>query len=226
MWVTETFRFLYKSLVGYWFSVPHGYLPQKPILYPVPHGIWLGGRMVYSFLVTTDLYDMIMTDADAILANFYWIPPKGKLNKLFSTVGKPVVIVIRNRFVALPKLLETLKKLEAAGTTGLFAGSRISLSELKHICLASSIPVFAASGPEVEEIKSKIEAGVFAVCIQGKTVSEELIRSLHRSFPGTPVIAFCSRSEKLMGESVKSGADAVIFKPCVPFNKQSEPMDF
>jgi hypothetical protein len=225
-WVYKTIWFLYKSLTGYWFSKPHVNLPQKPVLYQIPNGVMLGGRIVYTILVTTSLVDMIMTDADAILANFYWIPPISKLNELFSTVNKPVVISIRKRFLTKPKLAATIKKLEAAGTGGLFTGSRVSLSGLKYICLASSVPVFAASRPEMEEIKSKINAGAFAVCIQGKTISKELMRSLHRSFPGTPVIAVCNRSEKLIAKSVNSGTDAVIFKPCVPFSVQSEPIDF
>lgn len=218
LWVTEVFWFQFKSLSGYWFSVPHGYLPQKPLLYPVPQGIWLGGRKVHSLLVTTDFYDMIMTDADAILADFYWIPPQRKLHELFSVVRKPVVIYVRKNFFVRPKLTATIKRLEVAGAAGLFVGRRFRLAELKQACLASSVPVFAASRPKIEDIKSKIDAGVFAVCIQAKRITGKFMELMRHSFPNIPVIAFCNRSERLVGESVKSGPDAVFFRPCIPFD--------
>jgi len=214
---TETSRFLYKSLLGLWFYAPPGYLPQKPGLHSLPHGVWLGGRMVYTILITHSLFDMIKTNADAVLANFFIIPGKSKLSKIFSTVRKPVIVSVGNTFTTSSGLAETAKKLEIAGAAGLYTGRMFPLSKLKKICSECSIPVFSASAPETEEITSKINAGVFAVCIQGKNISRKLMKTLRESFPYLPVIALCNRSQRLMERSVILGTDVVIFKPCVPF---------
>lgn len=216
---TETPRFLYNSILSRWFYVPAGYqyLPLKPKLYSFPRGFRLGGRLIFSILSTRDEFEMKTTDADAILAHFFILPDEKRLKKLLSNAGKPVIISVRYMFTASSKLADTAKKLEIAGAAGLYIGRKFPNAVLKKICSESSVPVFSASGKAEVEITSKIEAGVFAVCIPGESISKELVRPLHELSPGMPVIASCNRSEKLIEQAVKSGIDAVIFKPCTPF---------
>jgi hypothetical protein len=208
---------LYKSLLSRWFYVPAGsqYLAKKPKMLSSAKGFWLRGRFVHSMLSTSDEYQMWATDADAILADFVFVPGEKRLERLFSIIKKPVIISVR--FVYNKKKLPTLaKKFETSGAAGFYVPRMLPNKVLEETCSACTIPVFAASGPDVEEVKSKIEAGVFAVCIPGKDVSKELEISLHRLFPDITVIASCNRSEKLMQRSEESGIDAVIFKPCIP----------
>ncbi len=223
-YLTETSQFLYKSLLSRWFYVPAGYqyLSQKPKLHSFPRGFRLGGQLIFSILSTRDEFEMRTTDADAILAHFFIIPDEKKLKKQLSNVGKPVIISVRHTFKLSSKLADTAKKLEMAGAAGLYIGRKFPNAVLKKICSECSVPVFSASGKAEEEITSKIEAGVFAVCIPGENISKEQVRPLHELSPGAPVIASCNRSEKLMEQAVKSGIDAVIFRPCIPFKMEWE----
>jgi hypothetical protein len=148
------------------------------------------------------------------------IPNEKKLKKIIYNTDKPVIISIRHSFTALSKLCLIAKKLETLGVAGFFVGRKFPYPVLKKICSECSVPVFSASGTEMEDIRSKIDAGVFAVCISGKNISKELVGPLHKQFPDVPVLASCNRSEKIMHRSVKSGTDAVIFKPCIPFKME------
>jgi len=209
--------FLYKNLLSKWFYVPVGsqYQPEKPEAILSEKGFRLGGKFVHSLLSTRDEYTMWATDADAILADFIFIPGENRLKKLFSVIKKPVIISVRFIYNQ-SKLPALAKKVETLGAAGFYVHRRVPNMVLEKICSVCTIPVFAASGPHLEEIKSKVETGIFAVCIPGKDVSKELEISLHRLFPDVPVIASCSRSEKLMQRSEESGIDAIIFKPCIP----------
>lgn len=209
--------FLYNSLLSRWFYVPVGsrYLANKPEMLSSARGFRLGGRFVHTLLSTSDEYTMWATDADAILADFIFPPGEKRLKRLFSVVKKPVIVSVRFVYNK-TKLPALAKRFETMGAAGFYVRRTLPTTVLEKICSACSVPVFAASGPDVGEVKSKIEAGVFAVCIPAKDVSRELERSLHRLFPDVPVIASCSRSEKLMKHSEASGVDAVIFKPCIP----------
>ena len=209
--------FLYKSLLSRWFYVPVGsqYLAKKPETLSSAKGFWLRNRFVHTLLSTSDEYQMWTTDADAILADFVFIPGEKRLERLFSIIKKPVIISVRFVYNK-TKLPALAKKFETYGAAGFYVPRMLPNKVLEETCSACTIPVLAASGPDVEEVRSKIEAGVFAVCIPGKDVSKELEISLHRLFPDVPVIASCNRSEKLMQRSEESGIDAVIFKPCIP----------
>lgn len=217
-------RFLYESLLNRWFYVPVGsrYLSTKPEFSSFPKGFRLRDRWVYSLLCTGDEFEMRTTDADAILADFFIMPGEGRLKKLLSNVGKPVIISIGIEHAIISRLPDLTQKLEKTGVAGFYARRTLSNITLKKICLESSVPVISAASARSEEIISKINTGVYAICITGKNISKELVRYLHELYPDMPVIASSNRSEKLLFHNLKSGIDAVIFKPCIPFEKDWE----
>lgn len=209
---------LYNSLLSRWFYVPMGSqnLPLKPKLYSFPGGVRLKGRLVYTILSTRDEFEMWTTDADAILAHFYFIPGKEKLKRILSITAKPIIVSVDFGFITSSGVLSLAKILESFGAAGLYARRKFPVDLLKKICLECTVPVFAASSADIGELTVKINAGVYAVCIPGKDISTGLIKLLHQSFPDNPVLAMCNKSEKQMQNSIKSGSDAVIFQPCVP----------
>jgi len=210
----------YNSILSRWFYVPVGSqnLPVKPKLYAFPGGFKLKGKLIYSILSTRDEYEMMTTDAEAILAHFYFIPGKEKLKRILSISGKPAIVSVDHAFITKSGVLSLAKKLESYGAAGLYARRKFPFDLLEKICSECSVPVFAASSADIGEITSKINAGVYAVCIAGKDISTELTKLLHQAFPDNPVLAMCNKSEKQMQNSVQSGSDAFIFRPCIQYN--------
>ncbi|HCE57576.1 MAG TPA: hypothetical protein DER09_07120 [Prolixibacteraceae bacterium] len=209
---------LYNSILSRWFYVPVGSqkIPVKPKLLSSPEGFKLNGKLVRTVLFSCDEYEISKTDADAILSHFYFIPGNEKLKRILSIPEKPAIISIDYAFITTSGVLSLAKKLESFGAAGLYAGRKFPVDMLNKICSECTLPVFAASDADIGEITSKINAGAYALCISGKDISTELIRLLHQSFPGNPVLAMCNKSEKQMQNSVISGIDAVIFQPCIP----------
>ncbi len=216
----EASRFLYNALLSRWFYVPVGSqnLPVKPKLFSFPGGFKLNGKLIYTILSTRDEYEMLMTDAEAILAHFYFIPGKEKLKRILSISGKPTIVTVDFAFLNPLGILSLAKILESLGVAGLYVSRKFPVDLLRKICSEATIPVFAVSSADIGEITSKINAGVYAVCIAGKDISTELITLLHQSFPNIPVLAMCNKSEKQMQKSVKYGSDAFIFRPFIPNN--------
>jgi hypothetical protein len=210
----------YHSILSRWFYVPAGpqNLPLKPKLFSFQGGFKLNGKLIYTILSTRDEYEMMTTDADAILAHFYFIPGKEKLKRILSTSGKPTIVTVDFAFINPLGVLSLAKILESLVAAGLYVNRKFPVDVLGKICRECTLPVFAACSPDLGEITSKINAGVYAVCISGKDISTELTKLLHQSFPNKPVLAMCNKSDKQMQNSVKAGSDAFIFKPCIPYN--------
>lgn len=210
----------YNSILSRWFYVPVGspYLPVKPKLFSFPGGFKLNGKLIYTILSTRDEYEMLTTDAEAILAHFYFIPGKEKLKRILSITGKPTIVTVDFAFINPLGVLSLTRILESLGVAGLYVSRKFPVDVLSKICSESTVPVFAASSADIGEITSKIIAGVYAVCLAGKDISTELTKLLHLSFPNNPVLAMCNKSEKQMQDSVKSGSDAFIFRPCIQYN--------
>jgi hypothetical protein len=217
-------RLMYKSILSRWFYMPAGnrYFPLRPRLYPFPRGIKFNGQLVYFILATNNIYEMLATNADVILASFFILPREEKLKKMLHTIRKPVILAVRDAFTTSSELIKLARKIEKLGAAGLHTGANTPVPVLKKICTECSIPVFSDSAPDMDKIRMKIDAGVFAVCIPWKNDSEKIVKSLHKSFPDIPVISFCNRSEKIMTQAVKSEIDAVIYRPCIPFKMEWE----
>jgi hypothetical protein len=158
---------------------------------------------------------MMTTDAEAILAHFYFIPGKEKLNRIISISDKPIIVTVDFGFINPLGVLRLTKTLESLGASGLYVNRKFPVDVFGKICSESTVPVFAASSADIGEITSKINAGAYAVCLAGKDISTELTKLLHQSFPNNPILAVCNKSEKQMQNSVKSGSDAFIFRPCI-----------
>jgi len=75
----------------------------------------------------------------------------------------------------------------------------------------------------LNHILSKIDAGAYAICLPGKHITKNLIDRLHESRPRIPVIASCGKSKDAMVRSLRSGVDAVIYRPCIPFGSENIP---
>lgn len=214
------------NLLAKWFYVHPGYLPATPHLCSLPQGIELNGRLIRSILVTSNLYEMIKTDADAIWTDFHIFPGKPHILKILSSVKKPVIVRIANRWSTTATLTETLKVLADNGTAGLYVDTNCPTPKLLTICTNSSIPVLAGSSPELSVIAPKFDAGISAVCVAGKTISLGQINSIREKYPRLPVIACCHRSVQVINHSIHSGAGAVAFKPCIVYRDKLWAEDF
>jgi hypothetical protein len=210
----------YNSILSRWFYVPSESqnLPVKPKLFSFPGGFKLKCKLIYTVLSTRDEYEIMTTDAEAILAHFYFIPGKEKLKGILSISDKPIIVTVDFAFINPLGILSLAKTLESLGIAGLYVSRKFPVDVLGKICSECTVPVFAASSADIGEITSKINAGVYAVCLAGKDISTELTKLLHLSFPNNPVLAICNKSEKQMQNSVTSGTDAFIFRPCIQYN--------
>jgi hypothetical protein len=215
-----TVRLSYNDQLNRWFCMGSLYTSGKPEFLSSARGFRLKDRMIYALLSTTDELKMRTTDAEAILAGFFFLPGEKRLKNILSEAGKLIILPVNPWLSLLSGLPALVKKLEQTGAAGLYAGRWLPNTILKKICSESSLPVICATGPRLEEITLKINAGAYAVCLKSQDISRKLVNFLHEAYPYTPVIASCGRSKKRMLNCVKSRVDAVIFRPCILFETE------
>lgn len=209
----------YHSGLSRWFLVPEGagYKPIKPSFLPKLNGIKINGSWIQCVISTCSFYDIHTTNADAVFANFLFYPGKEKPGKILQLTRKPVIISVPHIFVSKPGLQKIATELENSGAAGLYTGPYFPVSELKKICSSCSVPVFSFSGTKTEEIKFKVNSGIFALCFSAKNITKSLITEVRNLFPAIKIVAVCGRSEKFIVKFRDYGIDAIFFKPCVPY---------
>jgi hypothetical protein len=213
-------RLFYHDPLNRWFYIGPLYTPGKPEFLSSVRGFRLKDRMIYALLSTTDELKIMTTDAEAILAGFFFLPSEKWLKGVLQRAGKLIILPVNPWLILLSGLPGQVKKLEQTGAAALYTGRWLSNTALKKICSESPLPVICATGPRLEKVMLKINAGAYAVCLRSQDVSKKLVSFLHETYPYTPVIASCGRSKKRMLDCVKSGVDAVIFRPCILFEAE------
>jgi len=176
--------------------------------------------LICSILATTDEFEMRETDADAIIADYLMLPGEKHLKEIFSKLNKPVIISVGFGLTKTSKLPGLAKKFELLGAAGILTGRMIPNPILEKICSECSVPVIASVGTNSNEIASRINAGAYAIVLNGKNISTALINFLNDSYPNIPVIVDGGKSENIIVKSIESGADAVIYKPCILFEER------
>lgn len=214
--VTEVLH--YTSILNRWFYVPSGvrYNSLKPAFLPDANGFVIKGRMVRNVISTYDLYEINTTNADALFIDSLFFIREERIRKIFQFTDKPVILSVPHFFTSKLKLVKIAVELENSGVSGLYTGPYFPVPELKKICSLCSVPIFSFSGTKIDEIKEKVNSGVFALCFSGKKISQPLIKNVRNMFPSVKIIALCGRSENLINKCNHTGIDAIIFKPCVP----------
>ena len=210
-----TIRLCYDGMLSRWFYVDPHYTSGKPEFLYSARGSRLKDRLISALLLTNSEFHMKTTDAEAVLANFFFFPGEQRLKRLFPESERLLVLRVQLWHILLFRLSGLVRRYDGTGASGLYAGRWLSDRALKRICSESSLPVICATGPGRDEISSKIEAGASALCLRGQDISKNRINSLHEAYPYIPVIASCGRSKKTMLNSVKAGVNAVIFKPFI-----------
>jgi|GEM_PF-5162116 len=221
--------FLDESALSYhdslhrWFAVPTGPVctSAKPRFLSFSGGFTLGNRLIHAILFARSRFNIKTTDADAVIANFFLIPGKREVKETLLKTGQPFIFPVRFWLILLFGYPFLAEKLEESGASGVFAASRLPYPMLKKLCQKISLPVISAASPSLNHILSKIDAGAYAVCIPGKSVTKKMINQLHESCPRVPVIASCGKSKDKMIHSLRSGVDAVIYRPCIPFGSEN-----
>ncbi len=209
----------YRDPLNKWFYVPAGFTPVKPEFLSFTRGFRLKNKLVHAILSAGDEYSIQTTDADAVITNFFLTNGKRETGRKLP--GTPVIFQIHFWSVFLFGLSNLINRIERSGAAGLYVTKWLPGSVLKKLCQETSLPVISAGKSDMDQVLFMIKAGVYAVCLPGKHVSKEMITVLHESHPNVPLIASCGKSKNTMMHCLKSGIDAIIYRPCIPFGSEN-----
>ena len=215
----------YRDSLHRWFYVPTGpvYTSSKPGFLSFSKGFILENRLIQAILLSRVEISIRTTNADAVITNFYMIPRESHVKGELLKAEKPFILPVRFWFFLFRGYRALAKKLEDSGASGIFVPGWLPYPVVKKLSNNISLPVISAAYPALNHILSKIDAGAYAICLPGKHITKNLIERLHESCPRVPIIAYCGKSKDTMLRSLKSGADAVIYRPCIPLGSENIP---
>ncbi|MFB9079166.1 hypothetical protein ACFFLS_03860 [Flavobacterium procerum] len=181
-------------------------------------GLQLGGKVLKSFLFSTDMALIENNDADAVLAVYPFSPSVKIIKTLIEFSDKPVICGVGGGTTKGKKSLEMAMYAEQAGAAGIIVNIPFENKDLKKIREKIKIPIIASiASSDYNFLKSKMDAGVDIFHVTGGIHTNAILKSIANIFPGFPIMATGGKSMESIEEAIKAGSKAIVLSP--PSNK-------
>lgn len=178
-------------------------------------GIKINGRVLRSFIFTTDVATIRNNNADAVIAVYPFLPQPIITQAIVSVADVPVFCGIGSSAGAggIKRVVNLAKHAEYQGAQGVVVSANISNEAVAEISSAIDIPVILTVISGNTDFKARLEAGVSILNVSGAMETPAIIKSIRGEYPYVPIIATGGPSDATIKETILAGANAITYTP-------------
>ena len=176
-------------------------------------GIKIFGRVLKSFLFTTDIAFVRNTDADAVMAVYPFTPQPSINQAIMTTADVPVMCSVGGGELKDERAVHLALETEFRGAVGAVLGPEIDNEIIAKIKKRIDIPVVVTVVSEKEDIERRIESGADILNVSGAENTCRIIERIRNKYPYIPIIATGGPTDDSIRETIDCGADAITYTP-------------
>ncbi|MEG0257124.1 MAG: hydrolase [Christensenella sp.] len=176
-------------------------------------GIKIFGRMLRSFLFTTDIALIKNTDADAIMAVYPFTPQPSINQAIMTTADVPVMCSVGGGEVDDKRAVNLALEAEFRGAMGAVLSPQVENDMIARIKKRVDIPVVVTIVSEKEDIERRVESGADILNVSGADNTCAIIERIRNQYPYIPIIATGGPTDDSIRETIDCGADAITYTP-------------
>lgn len=177
------------------------------------NGIRVFGRILRSFIFTTDIALLMNNNADAVMGVYPFTSLSVVNHSLINASPVPVFCGIGGMNVPEEKLLDVAKEAEHSGAYGVVANSYVKSEMISKLKKALDIPVVVTVVSVRDDIERKLDSGADMFNISGAGETCAIIEKVKKKFHYVPIIATGGPSDETIIQTIEYGADAISFTP-------------
>lgn len=176
-------------------------------------GIRVFGRLLKSFVFSTDVSTLMYTDADAILAVYSFSPHPAIVEAICTVASVPVFAGVGGGTTNGTRSVDIALLSEAAGVMGVVVNAPMSINNIQAIENTVDSPIVGTIVSAYTDIDSRLAAGVDILNISGGKKTAEIVRRVREDHPNVPIIATGGKTEESIKEVIEAGANAISWTP-------------
>lgn len=178
-------------------------------------GIRINGRVLRSFIFTTDVAAIRNNNADAVIAVYPFLPQPIITQAVIQVADVPVFSGIGSGVGAggIKRIVNLAKHAEYQGAQGVVVSANISNEAVQEIATAIDIPVILTVISENTDFKARLEAGASILNVSGADKTPAMIRKIRSEYPYVPIIATGGPNDQTIAETIAAGANAITYTP-------------
>ena len=188
-------------------------------------GIRVFGRLIKSFIFTTDVAIIRNCNADAVIAIYPFTPQPIITHSIITASDLPVFSGVGGGTTRGTRVIGLAIDAEQQGAMGVVVNSPTENLVIRAMKKTIEVPIIVTIVSMDDDYKGRINAGatIFNVSAAGNTA--EVVRMIRKDYPDFPIIATGGPTEESVEETVKAGANAITFTPPTTANLFKELME-
>lgn len=186
---------------------------QVPKIIQKCSGIRILGKHIKSLIFTTDVAIIKNTDADAVMAVYPFTPQPTITQAILSVSDIPVICGVGGGLTHGIRSANIALHAEFQGAIGVILNSPAPHETIRYVKEHIDIPVITSVATMRTDIKGKIEAGADIINVSGGKETISIIREIRKEYPHIPIIATGGSSDETIEETIRAGANCIIYTP-------------
>ncbi|HJX72421.1 MAG TPA: hypothetical protein VJ346_10725 [Bacteroidales bacterium] len=176
-------------------------------------GIRIFGRLLKSFLFSTDVAIIRNTNADAIIAVYPFTPQPLITHALILAADKPLFCGVGGGLTAGQRTIEISIDADFQGAMGVILNKPASNSLIKELKKKLEIPVVITIVSMKDDLKGRIKSGVDILNVSGAENTPEIVKMIRLISAEIPVIATGGKTDETILKTIQAGANAISYTP-------------
>lgn len=188
-------------------------------------GIRVFGRLLKSFIFTTDVAIIRNCNADAIIAIYPFTPQPIITHSIITASDIPVFSGVGGGTTRGPRVIGLAIDAEQQGAMGVVVNAPTANTLIKAMKTTLEVPIIVTVTTEEDDIAARISAGATILNVSAASKTPALVAKIRRDFPEVPIIATGGPTEASIQETIDAGANAITFTPPSTANLFKEMME-
>lgn len=187
-------------------------------------GIVVFGKRIRSLVFSTDVATIRNVNADAVLAVYPYTPQQIIAEALIHAADIPVFVGVGGGLTKGRRVVNLAMYAEMQGASGVVVNAPTSNSVVRELHETIDIPVIVTV-VNAEGADERIRNGAAILNVAAGANTPQVVTQLRGQFKDLPIIATGGPTEESLAETVRAGANAIVWSPPSPGEVFREIMD-
>lgn len=175
-------------------------------------GIKIFGKLLKSFVFTTDVSVIRNVNADAVIAVYPFTPQPIITQAIMLSADIPVFCGIGGGITMGKRVINNALNAEFQGAMGVVVNAPTPDDVIAALCVTVDLPVVVTVVSD-GDVSRRVEAGASIINVSGGSKTAEIVASIRHAYPRLPIIATGGPSDESIVGTIRAGANAITWTP-------------
>lgn len=176
-------------------------------------GIMVQGRRIRSLVSSTDVAVIRNCDADAVMCVYPFTAQRAVSAAVIHAASTPVFCGSGGGVTKGERAVYFAMDAESQGAAGVVFNAPISNEDLSMAAKALFIPIVVTVTTDTADVEGRIANGASILHVAGGSKTARIVEGIRKKMPDVPIMATGGKTAESICDTIKAGANAIVYTP-------------